>query len=495
MESYVRVRNIIPKLNYKSLIRDDLIPDLDTCFPPDVFVIKKYPPFVYQSKAFDQFGMLVDYIIRGALRIQAKLEVFDQNHDDTTYYTSNNLNAMAEAARQLVIEMYQSEPFTKENIQSYVPMLVNITKEIMNCWNAFDLNGLVMYNSELTQRHVQGHPDILVGDTILDIKTTSSFKSMKEETYLQILSYWALSDEHTTVGVLLPNQRKIAVADLTGFDRHSLRNLLLEVSRPVQMLDITSSILLSSIIFTDLGSTIHKGDDLAKSVLLCNPSQVFVSNARSGKFDRNIDADAIRAGATIKENQLRCYIHSPYIINLCNKPDPDNYHLECLSRNLRIGQQMHAKGVVVHTGARKKTELSEALDVMEQNIRNVLKDATEMCPLMLETPCGEGTEVTTTKESLAEFLNRFSLSEKKKLRLCLDTCHVFVSGIQPIEYLNWWEKNSDVMIGLVHFNDSKTEFGSRKDRHARCGHGYIGMERMVEVYGWCVNHNIDMVTE
>lgn len=487
MAEYRRVRSIIPYLNYRQLIDDNVVPDLDETFDPLIKTVRKYPPFVYKSKAFDHFGMLIDYLIRGALRINGKFDVFDENYKDETYYTTNNLNQMAEAARLIVNQIYNAEPFTKAEIQSYIPILVNTTKALLSDFNKFELEGLLMYNSELTLGDIQGHPDVIIGDTILDIKNTSSFVKMKEETYLQILCYWAMSD-CTTVGIILPIQRMVTVTDMSQIPKTKLQRIL------------TENLFVPNTIKTHtIGSTIHKGKDLSVSVTSISPCQVFVSNARSGKMDANLMADAKKAGVVIKDNKISCYIHSPYTINLCTTIDDegneDDYQIKCLINNLKAGILMNAKGVVVHTGMRKTKQLKLALDVMEDNVRRAIAHATPACPLMLETPCGEGTEVVTTKETLNEFFNRFSQDEKSKLRLCLDTCHVFVSGCDPLEYMQWWLANSNIPIGLIHFNDSATPFGSKKDRHARYGTGHIGAEKLSMVYHLANLNKIDMVTE
>ena len=484
---YRRVRTIIPLLNYQALIDHGVIPDLDECFPPDVFSVKKYPPFVYQSRAFDHFGLLVDYLVRGALRINGKLDVFDEQNNEGIYYTTSNLNEMAEAARLIVKDIYGTETFSKEEIQSYISTLVNITKSLMVNWREYNLTGLTLYNAKLTFESIQGHPDIIIGDTVLDIKMTGSFRKMKEESYLQILIYWAIS-ECTTVGLVLPNQRLVVVADLSEISKSSFRHILANLPNKQITNSISSSI-------PHLGSTIHKGEDLSKSVLSVSPCQVFVSNARSGKMNKDIDTQARKAGLVIRDHQIHCYIHAPYTINLCNPPEDDNYQMKCLTKNLEVGRTMGALGVVVHTGARKKTELNEAMDMMEENVRTVLLSASIECPLLLETPCGEGTEVVTTKEELNDFFNCFSFDEKCKLRLCLDTCHTFVSGIDPLEYIEWWLANSDIPIGLIHFNDSQAEFGSHKDRHASYGTGFIGKEKLSMIYQLCDRLHIDMVTE
>jgi deoxyribonuclease-4 len=152
-------------------------------------------------------------------------------------------------------------------------------------------------------------------------------------------------------------------------------------------------------------------------------------------------------------------------------------------------------GVVVHTGARKHLSEPEALTIMEYMVRTALPHATEMCPLLLETPCNEGTEVCGKIEELGNFFFRFTSEERKKLGVCIDTCHVFSAGYDPLLYLQHWEKYCQTPIKLVHFNDSDRECGSCVDRHASPGQGHIGMDKMMAIAKWCSDRNIPMVRE
>ena len=65
----------------------------------------------------------------------------------------------------------------------------------------------------------------------------------------------------------------------------------------------------------------------------------------------------------------------------------------------------------------------------------------------------------------------------------MDTCHIFAAGY-PITDLKDYKatmKKFDDVIGLdrlriIHMNDSKKEFGSRRDRHEHIGKGMIGIK-------------------
>jgi deoxyribonuclease IV len=116
--------------------------------------------------------------------------------------------------------------------------------------------------------------------------------------------------------------------------------------------------------------------------------------------------------------------------------------------------------------------------------------------LLLETPAGQGTEVLTRMKDMISFYNRFTKEEKKKFKICIDTCHVFAAGEDPLDYIrDWCEIMGTKALALIHFNDSKDAKGSCKDRHARIGSGKIGLNRLTSVMKYAVDNNIDLVVE
>lgn len=220
-------------------------------------------------------------------------------------------------------------------------------------------------------------------------------------------------------------------------------------------------------------------------------------NPRTGKCNPKTAYQLESARAMISHYNLVYYTHAAYVINLCaNQCDNGDYwQQKYLNEDLAFTSSIGGRGVVVHTGARKHRTEEEALLIMENMVRDALPYATESCPLLLETPCGEGTEVCSKIEDLGNFFLRFSEEELKKLGLCADTCHIFSSGYDPMTYLEHWEKYSPTPIKLVHFNDSKGTCGSCIDRHAAAGTGHIGMEKMVAIERWCTERSIPMVYE
>jgi deoxyribonuclease-4 len=121
-----------------------------------------------------------------------------------------------------------------------------------------------------------------------------------------------------------------------------------------------------------------------------------------------------------------------------------------------------------------------------------MEHATPECPILLETPAGQGSETLTTYTEFVEFVLLF---KDPRLRVCVDTCHVFACGYQPIDYLKRITKYNKKLLKLVHYNDSATPCGSCLDRHAFMGTGHVGIDQMLEIAKLCHANQMPMVIE
>ena len=79
--------------------------------------------------------------------------------------------------------------------------------------------------------------------------------------------------------------------------------------------------------------------------------------------------------------------------------------------------------------------------------------------------------------------------------VCVDTCHAYSAGYDLVkDYDGVWRHFADVVgierLRVLHLNDSKTPFASRRDRHELIGEGSLGAapfrrimtdERLVEI--------------
>jgi deoxyribonuclease-4 len=83
--------------------------------------------------------------------------------------------------------------------------------------------------------------------------------------------------------------------------------------------------------------------------------------------------------------------------------------------------------------------------------------------------------------------------------ICFDTQHAFASGydLRDKQVVAATFKQFDKIIGLKylkmsHINDSKIEFGGKKDRHEHIGEGKIGERGFFAILEFFVSLSLDM---
>ena len=139
-----------------------------------------------------------------------------------------------------------------------------------------------------------------------------------------------------------------------------------------------------------------------------------------------------------------------------------------------------------HPGSHVGQGVQEGISLIADLLNKCLKPE-QTTTVLLETMAGKGSEIGRSFEELRMILDQVSL--KDKMGVCLDTCHVWDAGYDIVTDLDGVVQEFDRVLGLsclkaVHINDSMNQRGSRKDRHARIGEGYIGLEAFERI----VNH-------
>ena len=228
------------------------------------------------------------------------------------------------------------------------------------------------------------------------------------------------------------------------------------------------------------------------------PTQIFSGSPKFWRRSKVDPKDFENTKRYIDDRNLKVFIHSIYLINLSRSTEDFNEKaFDCLKYELELGAKVGFKGVVVHCGKSLKLAKNEALDNMYNNIIEIYNYGciSNSCPLLIETSAGQGTEVCTQIDEFMDFYSRFTMEQKAKIKICIDTCHVFAAGHDALDYLEKWNERFPESIVLVHYNDSKVEKGSKKDRHAYPGEGYIGKKKMLNIADFCMKNSLPMVIE
>jgi deoxyribonuclease-4 len=219
----------------------------------------------------------------------------------------------------------------------------------------------------------------------------------------------------------------------------------------------------------------------------CRSIQIFNQNPRAWKARVYSDEELAAYHQAMKGSQVEAMvIHAVYLLN-CASEDPEirDKSLASLIVALNAGAQLKARGVVLHPGSALKNggSVEEALKRAAAVIKEALAES-ETCPLLLEDTAGAGGTLGRSFEELATMIELAGAS--KRLGACLDSCHLFASGydVRTRESLEKVIDEFDKVVGCdrlgaLHVNDSMTELGSNRDRHANLGDGEIGVEGMI----------------
>lgn len=216
-----------------------------------------------------------------------------------------------------------------------------------------------------------------------------------------------------------------------------------------------------------------------------NTFQFFTRNPRGGAMKKIDEEDMRLFNAFLLENNFgKVVAHAPYTLNPCSdKEYVREFGRSVIKEDLEIMEMMPGNIYNFHPGS----HVGQGLDVGIQYTTNLLNEvlSEDMTTIVaIETMAGKGTEIGRNFSEIKRIIDGVDL--KEKVGVCLDTCHVFESGMDIREGIEELLLNFDREIGLeklvaLHLNDSKNECGARKDRHELIGNGSIGLETFSEI--------------
>lgn len=236
--------------------------------------------------------------------------------------------------------------------------------------------------------------------------------------------------------------------------------------------------------------------------LKCETFQFFSRSPQGGKAPQLTPAIITAFKNGLKEHNLKDpIIHTPYFINLCStNARIKKRSREIIREELERASLLSVPYVVTHLGASKDLNQKTALREVANGIRQILTGYTGSAMLLLENAAGSGTIIGSTFEELGKLIK--STPHKKRIGVCIDTCHLFASGydMRDKKSLAQTLKKFDTTIGkqylkYIHANDSKTKLGEKKDRHEHIGDGEIGEKGFMALLTHPMIQNIPLVLE
>ena len=192
------------------------------------------------------------------------------------------------------------------------------------------------------------------------------------------------------------------------------------------------------------------------------------------------------------------YVHTPYYINFASANNRIRYGSSGVVREeLERASLLGARYVMTHLGSAKELGLKEALKQTAEMLHKSLDGYSGSAKLLIENSAGAGEIIGDDLSEIAQIIKE--ARNENIAGICLDTQHSFASGYDWTSIEKTLEK-IDKEIGLdkiklIHANDSASDLGSRKDRHAHIGQGKIGLENFQKIVQFAQKNNIDMICE
>lgn len=215
--------------------------------------------------------------------------------------------------------------------------------------------------------------------------------------------------------------------------------------------------------------------------------QFFLTDKTNQKYIKIKDKE-IEEFKDITKDTKNIYIHSSYWINLaCGNIKKTQISENLLKYEIKTAKTLGIKNIILHAGSAK--EYKNCTNNLEHKISgiktlasilNKIADYQEDVKLLLEN-------TAHANKTIGSDLNDFVLLQNmllnpQKTGFCLDSAHAFAYGydLHKIErFINTLENTIKTSnIDLIHFNDSAEKQGSKLDKHAIPGKGYIGKKNL-----------------
>jgi deoxyribonuclease-4 len=230
---------------------------------------------------------------------------------------------------------------------------------------------------------------------------------------------------------------------------------------------------------------VERAPPVAKQ-LGCDVMQIFTKNQMQWKASalKPESVEAFKAG--LKEHGLGpTLVHCSYLLN-CASVDDELWakSIDGLVTEVERADALGIPYITFHPGSPKDKGSDWGCKRVGDAVTQAIERTKGTKPMiLLETNAGQGAAVGRTFTELAAMMQAVPTAARKRVGVCFDTCHVFVSGydIRSEEGYEDTFATFENEIGLqhlkaFHLNDSKEGLDSKKDRHAKIGDGKLGLE-------------------
>ena len=205
-------------------------------------------------------------------------------------------------------------------------------------------------------------------------------------------------------------------------------------------------------------------------------------NTRRYPIENGLTLEAMQVMKEKGIDYSKVVVHAPYIVNLGNDIDPENYQfsINFLQEEIERCKMLGITKLVLHPGSHVGLGVDRAISNIANAINVISNDSVV---ILLETMAGKGTEIGSKLEEIKQIIDL--VDNKDLIGVCLDTCHLSDAGYDLSDFNKFLDMFDEIIgidkIGCVHVNDSKNENGAHKDRHENFGFGHVGFDLLLKV--------------
>lgn len=210
-----------------------------------------------------------------------------------------------------------------------------------------------------------------------------------------------------------------------------------------------------------------------------NCLQIFSSSPRGWSFaksDPKQIGQFITAKAKFNINPI--YFHASYLVNLADDSRIGHLSKQSLIAELTLAPLLQVKGSIIHLGSYKTEATPEKYKALIGNIRQVIEKTPPESLFIIENAGNH--KIGQTLEEIGQIVKDVG---SERVKVCLDTCHLFSNGyaFDTDKKLEEFLLKFDKLIGIDrlevwHMNDSRDPLDSGRDRHENIGVGTVGVE-------------------
>jgi len=473
----VRVRQMIPFLHIE-------ISNKKIKLPKGLFTEKydavTYPYSIVKHKSYSDFGLCMEYIVMWKLWTLYG----DKFSQKDISWGSNKLDIKCELKKACLSD---------KDINNISQEILNTLDDIYSFFKKIKAKKVVWQHTLLFEK-TSGHPDLVVylsdKDIIIyDVKVFARSTGKSNDCMsirLQMASYIYLARKMglivNKVGIIMPWRREKSVVeyDVGKWNSEDIGECISiatknTIERPMHQHKWNK-------ILHDYNVGSHVTKDDALKLASFSPFQFFIYGKTPSKEQEQKDRKKIIEKNLNYEKQ-NAFVHAPYNLNLC---DNKKYIYEAMIMYMKDCDSYGLKGVVFHVGHNE--DPPEGMKNLRKNMNKLFEKYDGRCITMIESPCGDKNSLLSNPYDLVNFVNEYP-----QLKICVDTCHVFVAGYMPVDYITTIGVDK---VSLIHFNGSRKLMGSKADGHAHVSTiQKIPDEQLLEILEISKKYNIPCLTE